>query len=276
MKSLLNFFYRFHYTILFIFLETFALILLVQYNDYQRSSFLNSSNATSGRVFNTSHNISQYFGLRNENKLLNASLARYREMDKQSYKNNQVNLIEIYDSIYIQQFALINAEVINNSVNKQNNFITINAGRKQGLRNGMAVVAHNGLVGVVKDVSDNFAAVISVLNHNLRISAMIKRNGYYGSLVWEGFNYRQVTLKDLPNHLEIFIGDTIITSGYSAMFPKGEMIGVVSELKDSRGGDFLEVIIDLSVDFKSLSDVMVIDNLLKKEQLQLEERIGND
>lgn len=276
MKSLLNFIYRFHYAILFIFLETLALVLLVQHNDYQKSSFLNSSSTMSGKVFNTSHSISQYFGLRNEIKLINASLAKYRGIDKQSFKNNQVKLIEIYDSIYIQQFDMISAEVINNSVNKQNNFITINAGAKHGVRKEMAVVAHNGVVGVVKDVSDNFAAVISLLNHNLRVSAMVKRNGYYGSLVWEGINYRHATLTDLPNHVEVFAGDTIITSGFSTMFPKGEIIGIVTEVKDSRGGDFLEVVVELAVDFKSLSDVLVIDNLLKQEQLQLEERVEND
>lgn len=276
MKSLLNFIYRFHYTILFLFLETIALILLVQYNDYQKSSFLNSSSSMAGKAFNTSHSISQYFGLRSEIKLLNASLAKYREHDKLSFKNNQVKLIDIYDSVYIQQYELIASEVINNSVNKQNNFITINAGLKQGVDRGMAVVAHNGVVGIVKDVSDNFASVISLLNHNLRISAMIKRTGYYGSLVWEGVDYTKTTLIDLPSHLTVNIGDTIITSGYSAMFPKGEIIGIVSDVKGSHGGDFLEVVVDLSVDFKSISDVLVINNLLKEEQLKLEQSIGND
>jgi rod shape-determining protein MreC len=276
MRSLLNFLLNFHFIILFLLLECFSFFLLVQYNDYQKAAFLNSSNNVSGRVYKTMFNMTQYLGLKEKNRELIDAIAKNRNYSKSAYKYNQISLIDVLDSNYIQQYKYIPTVVINNSVNKQNNYLTLNVGKNQGVDKGMAVVSPMGIVGVVKESSKNFSSVISLLNQNLRISAMIKRNGYFGSVNWDGTNYQRVILSDLPSHISIRNGDTVITSGYSTMFPKGELIGVVDEVEKSERGEFLEVKVKLSVDFKSISNVIVIRNLLQEEQLMLEKESSHD
>jgi rod shape-determining protein MreC len=251
-------------------MEFFSFFLLIQYNDYQKASFLNSSNQISGIVYKKFSSISQYLSLKDKNLQLMNIITDSRNTSLTSFKQDKVSLINVYDTIYQQQYQFLNASVINNSVNKANNFLTLNIGRKQGIDKGMAVVSPEGIVGVVKDVSANYASVISLLNQNLKISAMFKKSGYFGSINWNGANYQYITFSELPSHVSVSIGDTVITSGYSAMFPKGELVGIVSEVDKSDTGEFLEVKVQLAVDFKKLEHVMVIKNLLYQEQIQLE------
>jgi len=276
MKSLLNFIIKFHNFILFILLECFSLFLLIQYNDYHRTSFINSSANFSGKLYSSLHSVTQYLDLKTANDELMKILTVNRNNTTDSYIHNTVSIIDIYDSVYIQKFQFIQGRVINNSINKQNNYLTLNIGKHSGVQKEMAVVSPAGVVGVIKDVSNNFSSVISLLNRNLRVSAMIKRSGYFGSLYWDGKDYRFAKLTDLPNHIIVNIGDTIITSGYSAMFPKGEIIGTVDKIENKKGSDFMTVTVRLSVDFKKLDHIMVIKNLLREEQLQLESNIDYD
>ncbi|MBP5667618.1 MAG: rod shape-determining protein MreC [Salinivirgaceae bacterium] len=157
-----------------------------------------------------------------------------------------------------------------------NNFLTLDIGSKHGVEPGMAVVSAMGAVGVVKAVSPNFSSVISVLNQNLKISAMLEKSGYFGSLGWEGGDYRHANLEDLPGHIKVNKGDVVITSGYSTIFPKGVMIGYVEEVTAHGVNGFMSADIRLAVDFKRLSNVQVVRNLLKKEQLELQERAENE
>lgn len=276
MRSLLNFLLNFHFVILFLLLEFFSFFLLIQYNDYQRASYLNSSSNLSGRVYKSLSNVTQYLRLNKKNQELVTAVARYRTFSEDAYKNNQVSLVKVLDSVYIQQYEFVPAAVINNSVNKQNNYLTLNAGTKQGIDKGMAVISPMGIIGIVKESSDNFSSVISLLNQNLRVSGMIQRNGYFGSINWDGVDYQRVILSDLPSHVEVLKGDTVVTSGYSAMFPKGELIGLVDGVEKSERGDFLKVNVKLSVNFKNLAHVMVVKNLLKEEQLKLEKEASHD
>ena len=213
-------------------------------------------------------------------KNINYELANQNEITlnklKSSYKSNQIKISEILDSTYQQQYVFIVAKIINNSVNKQNNYITLNKGEKHGIMPEMAVIGPKGIVGIVKNVSSNFSSVISVLNSNLWISGEIKINNYYGSIHWNGNNYTQVILNDIPNHVKINVGDTIITSSYSAIFPEGEIIGYVSDFEEKKGTNFHKITVNLATDFKNLSYVYVIGNLLKKEQINLEKTTEND
>lgn len=276
MRSLLNFIYKYHYFILFILLESLSFFLIVSLNHYQNTSFINSSNRITGGLYETTYGISQYFGLKKVNQELADRLAKIENTDKKFYQNNQVSTLDIYDSVYVQKYQYIPVEVINNSVNKQNNFITLNKGAKNGLSIDMGVVSATGIVGVVKAVSANYAAVISLLNKNLKISAMVKKNNYFGTFHWEEEDYKYGNLNDLPNHIYLQKGDTIITSGYSSIFPKGEIIGFVSKVSKSEGGNFLSVRVKIAADFKNLSNVFVIKNLMQKEQIELESKTTND
>jgi rod shape-determining protein MreC len=214
--------------------------------------------------------------LNKKNQELVIAVAKYRNISEDAYKNNQVSLVKVLDSVYIQQYEFIPATVINNSVNKQNNYLTLDVGTKHGIDKGMAVISPMGIIGIVKESSEHYSSVISLLNQNLRVSGMIKRNGYFGSINWDGVDYQRVILFDLPSHVEVRKGDTVITSGYSAMFPKGELVGLVDGVEKSERGDFLKVQVKLSVNFKNLAHVMVVKNLLKEEQLMLEREASHD
>ncbi|NJK85384.1 MAG: rod shape-determining protein MreC [Bacteroidales bacterium] len=148
-----------------------------------------------------------------------------------------------------KKYVFIHARVINNSTDKQYNYITLNRGNKDGIEKEMAVVCSDGIVGVVKEVSENFSSVISLLNLNIKINAKIKKSGYFGPLQWTGTGYRKAVLSDIPHHVKITLGDTIVTSGFSAMIPEGYMIGVISDFK-LKGGNYYEIEVDLSTDFK--------------------------
>jgi rod shape-determining protein MreC len=271
MKNLLHFIVRFHFTILFIVFEIFCLLLLVNYNNYQKSQFLNSSNAISGGIFEKVSSVTDYLSLARTNEELNRENVRLRNLLHSSYKLSADSSFAFTDTIYKQQYIYRTAKIINNSVNKQLNYITLNKGKIHGIEREMAVVTDNGVVGVVKSVSDNFSSVISLLNNRLRVSAKLKGNNYHGSLIWDGVDYKKAMLKDIPFHVNIAKGDTIVTSGFSAIFPEGVQLGVVDEVLSSSGSNFQNIKVLLSNDFKSLSYVKVVGDLMKEERLQLEE-----
>ncbi len=276
MRTLVKFFLRYYYFLLFLTFEIFSIFLVIENNNYQKTLFLNSANFFSGNIYKGIANLTSYINLKQTNEELSAENTRLNNILKNSYKTNEISLLEIYDSTYFQQYTTTAAQVINNSVNRQNNYLTIDKGEKQGISPEMAVISPKGIVGIVTNVSNNFASVISILNTNMRISAMIKKNGCFGSLVWDGKNYRETILKDIPNHVKINIGDTIITSGYSSIFPKGKLIGVISDFKQKKGGNFYLITVKLSTNFKKLSYVYVIGNFLKQEQKDLEKISEND
>ncbi len=276
MRSLLNFVIRFHFVILFLLFELLSIILVVNYNDYQKAAFLNSSNTIAGKVYNIQYTVNRYFDLRYENQILLAELARYKNNQIGSYKQNKVQLTDIYDSVYLQQYTYITANVVNNSTNRQNNYFTINKGTKQGVYPQMGVITATGVAGIVKDASDNYASVISVLNQNIKISAMLKTSGHFGSLEWNGRDAGYAELTDLPGHLIVKAADTVITSGFSTMFPKGLMIGIVDETDDGQTGEFLRLRVKLNVDFGRLNQVLVVHNFLASEQLLLEQKSLHD
>lgn len=276
MRNLLLFIQRNHYVILFVLIESFSLFLVMQYNSYQRSCFINSSAAVAGQVNSVFSTIDSYLYLNQKNKELNDELARQRSAQIVSYKLDTASAKYVVDDVYTQQYEYIPCEVVSNSIETSNNYLTLNVGSKHGIEPGMGVVSASGAVGVVKAVSPNFSAVISVLNQDLKISAMLENNGYFGTLTWDGYDYRHAILRDLPSHILIFKNDKVITSGYSTIFPKGEMIGRVDSIIDSGTNGFITAKVRLAVDFKRLTNVQVVRNLLKKEQLELQNRAENE
>jgi rod shape-determining protein MreC len=277
MRSLFRFLLRYHFIILVLLLEILSLSLVIQYNNYPGTAFLNSSNKVAGRVYAGVNSINQYLNLKTENQMLLAELASFRQNMPQSFKDNSGIEQRYYDSLISQQYLYIPAQVVNNSVNKQNNHLTLNKGSRQGVKPQMGVVSATGAVGIVKDVSENYASVISILNQNVKVSAMHKASGYFGSLSWDGLNRQHALLSDLPSHVKLMPGDTIITSGYSAVFPKGVLLGfVVVDDDDSQSGEFLLVKVELAVDFSNLENVMVVSNLFAAEQLELEQKSAHD
>jgi rod shape-determining protein MreC len=177
----------------------------------------------------------------------------------------------VLDTPVRQQYEYTSASLVNNSVNRQKNFFTINKGKKQGVDVGMSVISQSGVAGMIVGSSDNFSVVMSLLNLDFRVSSRIKSNGYFGSLTWDGRDYRFAVLNEIPQHVNISVGDTVETTGYSALFPEGVMVGVISEFERS-GSDFYRIRVELATNFRKLTYVSVIRNLKKDEQKQLEKQ----
>ncbi|MFW6328091.1 MAG: rod shape-determining protein MreC [Bacteroidota bacterium] len=276
MQNLLKFIIRYYFFFLFVAFETVAVIILVNGNAFHRSKFSNLTRNIAGMVYNRVDYLREYLSLREENRKLIEENVHLKNMliDDFVVIAREFNTRE--DTLKLRKFKYTSAKVINNTVTRQQNFITLNKGANHGIQPEMAVTSNNGIVGIVDAVSPNFSTVISVLNRNLHISAKLKKNNYFGSLKWDGKNFRKAKLDEIPHHVMVNVGDTIVTSGYSAIFPEGLLIGYVEDF-DLEGGNFYSIDIKLSNDFKRLSGVNVIKNLLRKEQKKLEkESIKND
>jgi len=269
MRSLLNFLERYNNVIIFLILEGIAIFFLATGNNYHNSRFVNGiRGVTRGfdeRITNT-HN---YLKLRDINgKLAAENVSLRNSLDRLRVRDNSL-FFSVSDTIYNQQYTHTSAEAIDNSANRQKNFFTLNKGRLQGISVDMAVTSGNGVAGVIVGCSENFSVVMSLLNLDFKLSARIKSNGYFGSLNWDGRDYRKAVLSDIPQDASVSIGDTIETTGYSAIFPEGIMVGTVTDF-EKIGGDFYKITVDLKTDFKKLHFVDVIGNLKKVEVLELE------
>jgi rod shape-determining protein MreC len=244
--------------------------MIVNNTYYQRAIIIKTSNRITGSVNKSFNTISEYFFLRKTNKLLADENARLHNLMKDAYMGRDVTTFTRNDTIYLQQYQYISAKVIGNSVNKRNNYLLLNKGWRHGIQSEMAVISSQGVVGIVKDASDNFCSVMSVLNSQSHISAKIKKNNQTGTVIWDGPDYRFGTLKDIPGHVLVDIGDSIVSSGYSQIFPEGIMVGIITDYSLVEGNNFYIIQIKFSVDYNQLCYVEVVKDLLKKEKQTLE------
>ena len=276
MRSLINFLLRIHFLLLFIFIEVFSIYLLINNNNFHKARFVNLTRQVTGNFYTKTTKLKQYLSLAEENHRLAEENNRLLNIIESTYKSDEIFFRSVNDTIFNQRYMYTSARIINNSINKKHNFLTLNKGNQQGLRPEMAVVSDGSIVGIVKGVSKNYATVISLLNLDLRISSKVKKNGYFGSLNWDGKGYQTAILNEIPLHADIQVGDTIITSGFSSIFPEGILIGFISDFEEKKGS-FYEIEVKLSTDFKSLGNVNVIGNLLQIEKLEFENQaVKND
>lgn len=276
MRNLLNFIINNHFFILFILLEIVALSLIFQHNNYQQAFAFNFSRNISGYIDSRIFSFKQYLDLHETNMALVEENARLRNNLIGSYKQNiRTNERVEFDSAWTKQYNFIPARVISNSVNKQNNFISLNKGEIHGVSTDMAVISHDGVVGIVSGVSNHFSTVIPLLNIDLRISSKIKNTGYFGSLHWDGKDPRKALLNEIPHHVNLNRGDTVVTSGFSAIFPEGITIGTIADF-EIEDGNFFTVLIDLSTNFRNLNHTYVIEDTFREELLELENRENHD
>ncbi len=280
MKNLFKLIYRYHVFFVFILLETFSLSVAITNNNYQRATFFDSGNFLSGTLFEKFSSVTQIFEFKQVNlKMAEENIVLRSALHEMLLKSNRGNY-RTSDSIYLPQIAkdssqkavykFTTARVINNSINQQHNFITLNKGRRDGIKPDMGVIANGQVVGLVTNVSENFSTVISLLNSKWKISAKVKRNDYFGSLSWDGKDYRRVQLNEMPYHVPIQNGDTVVTTGYSSSFPEGLMIGTISEFTIGSGSNFYKIEVLLGADFKNLVIVGLVENKQLNEIKQLE------
>ena len=215
--------------------------------------------------------------MKNSNKLLAEENSKLRNLLKNSYANYLVTREMIKDSVLKQQYSYIVAKVVNNSTDRKNNYLTLNRGSEQGIKKGMAVICGQGVVGIVKEVSTNFSSVMSVLHSKVTVPSSIKKYGETGLLIWgETNDYRFGEMKNIPSHLKLLKGDTILTSSYSSIFPAGIMVGTIEQVSQITGNTFNNLKIRLSTDFGKISYVYIVNNVLKEEQENLEKATQND
>ena len=265
MRVLFSFFIKNHFTLLFLVLQIISFFLIVRYNHTQRAAYLNSSSYTSGILNTKVSNVSAYFSLSKENERLIKENTNLRNQFLKNYKLRKIPTKGILDTIYIQNFRILSAQLVQSSVYKTRNFLTVNIGKIQGVKEGSGVISSAGIVGVIKTVSNNYSVVLPVINSDFKVSCRLGASQYYGSLIWNNYNYRKAKLLDIPLHVSVNPGDTLFTTGFSSIFPTGELVGFVDHVKKIPGENFYDISINLAVDFKKLKEIYVIDNLLKPE-----------
>ncbi|HAJ99949.1 MAG TPA: rod shape-determining protein MreC [Bacteroidales bacterium] len=272
MRNLINFILKYHFALLFLILQAIAFFMLINSHQYQRALMVSSANSIAGTFYSIVSEVSQFAKLREANEQLAKENNLLLHITRNSFLITDDKVFFHSDTTFQRQYSFVNAQVINNSISRQNNFLTLNKGRRHGIEPNMGVITFNGIVGVVNAVSENFSTVISLLNQESNISARIVRNDHIGSLVWDGGNYRRATLKYIPSHVELSKGDTIVSSGYSLIFPPGILLGTVQSFEQVPGEGFISADIELSLDFNSLTHVSVVRNLLHLEQQQLQQQ----
>lgn len=272
MERLFLFIYKYRAFFTFLTLEFFCAWLIIENNQYQGTQFFNSSNAFVASVNSFSQGVREYFSLREINSTLAAENANLRRKLEEHYQADSITT-GIADSTFIKRFDFVSAKVVNNSVDRATNFITINKGTEAGVKPGMAVISPLGVVGKVKVVSDHYGVVTSVLNIDVMVSAIIKRTGHFGTIQWSGRDPERIQLNFIPRHVVPILGDTVITSGYNAVFPEGIMIGTIEEINLGDASLFYDLNVKLSQDFHKLSFVTVIRSNLKHEQDSLENSV---
>ncbi len=231
MKNLFTFLWRYQFFFLFVLLEVFSVLFLVKNSYYQGSVILNSTNGVTGKILNVYTNITDYFALRKANKILAEENAAFLNKLPGSFIKTDTASFFYHDTLYMQHYKYASAKVISSSINRRNNFLKLNKGRVHGIGKEMAVIAPGGIVGQVIEVSDHFSSVMSVLNNHSRISVKLKSTEQIGTLLWNGENYRIGTMTDIPSHTQLTKGDSVITSGYSHIFPEGVNIGIIEDFR---------------------------------------------
>ncbi len=282
MLNLLTFLWRNYAFFLFLFLETIALSMVVS-SGHQSAVFAFMSNQVAGQTFNSWQSVSHYFHLSEANKQLSEENIFLRSQSKQSFLDRDSKQ---FDSIFINQdttslkkidslspaFDYLSAKVISNSVHKQKNYLMLNKGRDQGVSKNMGVIGTNGCIGIVYSVSKDFCTVVSVINTKTRISAKIYSNQELGSIHWNGINPQKAQLKSIETYIPLHIGDTIISSGFSHIFPEGILIGTIADFHTSPGNNTFEIHVNLSTNFSTLNYVTIIRNHHYEEQMLLEKQ----
>lgn len=270
MERLFIFIYQYRAFFTFLTLELLCAWLIIENNRYQGAQFFNSSNGFVASVNNFSQGVREYFSLRDINTTLAAENAILRQ--RLEAKNQGAHLGgAVTDSAVIKRFDFVSARIVNNSVDRFTNFMTINKGSDDGLQKNMAVISSLGAVGKIKAVSDHYSVVMSLLNIDMMVSASIKRTGHFGTIQWGGRDPEIVNLKFIPPHVKPVKGDTIVTSGYNAIFPEGIVIGIIEDVSLADAALFYDVDVKLAQDFRKLSFVTVVKSQLKHEQDSIEQ-----
>lgn len=276
MHNLTEFLAKHNHWFVFLVLEVVSMVLLFRYNSYQGSVWFSSANAVTGKVYEWDSAVESYFSLSGVNSQLtqrNAFLEQQVKMLDDSIarltRSQEAAVTRLSSMVPFQGCRLIPAKVVANMVNRYDNLITIDKGYSDGVKRDMGVVCGMGVVGIVYLVSEHYSIVIPALNSHSNISCTIQRRGYFGYLRWRGGSSQLAYLEDVPRHAHFKLGDNVVTSGYSSVFPPGVMVGKVLHVFNSADGLSYRVQVKLSTDFARLRDVCLVDDSALQERIDL-------
>ena len=263
MQQIVNFILRNKSFLLFILLFSISFVFTIQNNSYQKSKFVNSANFLSGGVYQKANNISQYFGLKEQNLLLQEENNKLKSI---LFNTDNETTSSFLDSLsYTSIYNVTPAIVIKNNYTFSTNILLIDKGKRDSIKQDFGVITSKGILGIVDHTSAKYATVLSILNTKSKISAQLKRTNHFGTLKWNGKSPEFVQLVDIPSKAKLILGDTIMTSGRSAIFPKWVPIGIVKDFKLDAAEDFYEINVTLFNDMTNIEHVYVIENKDAKE-----------
>ncbi|MBR5860315.1 MAG: rod shape-determining protein MreC [Bacteroidaceae bacterium] len=280
MQAILNFLIKHNHWFLLLLLEGISFVLVISFNSYQGAIMFTSANGVAGNIYSAMSNINGYFGLASENSALleqNSRLLNEMEVLKgmlREYKDSTELSYMTTKEKRGSTFYYKTARVVNNSLNKVDNYITIDKGSTDGIKAEMGVFNDKGIVGIVYQTSDNFSIVIPLLNSRSKVSCRIKNNdNSFCSLQWSGGDTQYSHLVDFPRYTDFEPGDTIVTSGFSSIFPADMPIGTIEDVEESEDGLFYLAKVKLFVDFSTIDNVYLVGNDTMEEQAALEKSI---
>lgn len=274
MRNLLAFLAKYNHWLVFIILEAISLTLLFRFNSYQGSVYFSSANAVAGKIYEYNSAVTTFFNMSQSNKQLSE---RNLILEQQVRALTQMIARQRGDSLALDQcqkqalagYRLIPAKVIQSTTNREDNLLTIDKGRADGIREDMGVACGTGVVGVVYMASDHYSIVIPVINAKSNISVTIRKRGYFGFLHWKEAPSDLAYVDDVPRHAKFALGDYVVTNGYSSIFPPGIMVGKILHVFNSSDGLSYRVQLRLATDFGKLRHVCVIDNSALKDKALL-------
>jgi rod shape-determining protein MreC len=271
MRDLFRFLHRIRSTLMFLGLLLVSLILLYNGNQHHRAQAISSSNAVVATIFSWRKEVTDYTSLKEVNRRLAEENAMWRNRHISSYSPVEGRFARIQDSIRQQQYRVITAKVVNSTWHKPKNYITLDKGSRAGLFADRGVIGPNGIVGVVRDVGPSFAAVVSILNPDIKYSVQMRRTGHFGLLYWDTNDPNTSSVIDIAKHARVAAGDTVETRGGDGIFPAGVPVGVVETVQDSPGDNYHDITIRLTEDLTRTGFVYVVEDLQRLERDTLEQ-----
>lgn len=280
MRYLLHFIWKNASFLLFLVLEIVSIVLVVNTNKHQSAVFSSVANQYGGKIYASYSNIRNYFHLKEANDQLSRENLLLREKLHLALLTNDSTNFQRFTAINYAKlilsdtskplFDFISAKVISNSTNRQRNYLMLDKGRKHGVRENMGIIGPNGIVGVIFETSDDFSSGISLLNIKQKVSAKLKQDNELGTLIWDGISPLYGQLEAIENYVPIAIGDTVVTSGFSHIFPGGENIGTIAEFSEIPGKTAWHIKVKFNTDFNKLYRVSIVRNLNYEQQMALE------
>ncbi|MFB6257078.1 MAG: rod shape-determining protein MreC [Flavobacteriales bacterium] len=275
MRNLFRFIATYRLTFLFLLLQICSFTLLFRANSYQNALFFHSAQKWTAKAYQWQNSISQYFQLKEKNEELARENERLRQKLLRYREDRTFKLLPQSDSARRKRYKIIHARVINSSVHRRNNYLTIDRGKKNGVTKDMGIVGPNGIVGVVRDLSEHFATALPILNPNFRASIKLKKNDQIGLLKWNGGDPTRARMKDVAQHVKVQKGDSVVTRGASGIFPSGIPVGRVEKVKTDPSRNYHRIELKLFTDFSKLHHVYLIEDRLRAEKEALEKKNGH-